>query len=122
MKLTFVEMAWFTRRLRSMLGDADYGRFQRELLNNPAAGDVMPGCGGPRKARAGDSSRGKGKRGGLRIVYLYIPEAYRIDLVDIYGKGEKTGLSSQEKRDLAALVRQWKQEAVAAYKRQRGLR
>lgn len=120
MRLTFVEMPWFTQRLKARLDDASYRELQDELLSNPARGEVMPGCGGLRKVRAGDPGRGKGKRGGVRIIYLHIPEAYRIDLFDVYGKNEKDDLTSQEKKLLAALVKQVRQEAISACKRRRG--
>ena len=63
--------------------------------------------------------RGKGKRGGARVIYLDIPEADRIDLVAIYGKNEKDDLTGRQKKVLAALARQAKAEAVAAARRAR---
>jgi hypothetical protein len=117
MTLTFVEMPWFTERLKSRLFDDSLRALQNELLANPRKGKAMPGCGGLRKIRAGDPSRGKGKRGGMRVIYLYIPEAFRIDLIDVYGKDEKDDLSAAEKRVLAALAAAARAEAVAAYRR-----
>jgi hypothetical protein len=119
-KLTFVEMSWFTRRLRSRLTDEEYRVLQEELLRNPEKGPAMPGCGGLRKVRASQGRRGKGKRGGARVIYLYIPEAFQIDLFDVYGKDEKDDLAPQEKRVLASLVHEASAEAVRAYRRQRG--
>src|SRR5580700_5731939 len=103
MNLTFVEMPWFTERLKSRLDDESYRAFQNELSANPEKGKTMGGCGGLRKVRFGDPSRGKGKRGGLRVIYLYVPEAFRIDLIDIYGKDEKDDLTPAEKKILARL-------------------
>jgi mRNA-degrading endonuclease RelE of RelBE toxin-antitoxin system len=119
MKMTFIEMTWFTKRLKSRLEDAEYQAFQQELLVNPELGDVMPGCGGLRKARWAEAGRGKGKRSGVRIIYLAIPEAKRIDLF-IICKDEKDDLSAQEKGELAAMVKEVKKQAIAAYKRSRG--
>ena len=45
---------------------------QRELLNDPEMGSVMPGCGGLRKMRVAHPRRGKGKRGGARVIYLHV--------------------------------------------------
>ena len=122
MSLTFVEMPWFTERLRRRLDAETYRAFQNELLANPDKGDVMPGCGGLRKVRCADPSRGRGKRGGIRIIYLYIPTARRIDLFDVYGKDEKDDLSPSEKKLLATLVEMVRAEATAAYWRKRGAR
>jgi hypothetical protein len=44
---------------------------QNALLDNPEAGDVIEGTGGLRKVRHGDVRRGKGKRGGLRVIYFW---------------------------------------------------
>lgn len=120
MKVIFVEMSWFTQRLKARLGDSAYRRFQEDLLKNPERWGVMPGCGGLRKARFSDESRGKGKRGGVRIIYLWIPEAFRIDLFDIYGKDEKDDLSSFEKRELTMMLKQVRAEAVQRYRRSGG--
>jgi len=115
-------MKWFTQRLAARLDEASYRTFQQELLHNPEKGRVMPGCGGLRKVRARDQSRGQGKSGGVRIIYLYIPQACRIDLFDVYGKDEKGDLTPQEKKILAGMVDQVRQEAIRAYQRRRGTR
>jgi mRNA-degrading endonuclease RelE of RelBE toxin-antitoxin system len=120
MNLTFVEMPWFTQRLKSRLDDEGFRAIQEELLRNPRKGAIMPGCGGLRKVRAADPGRGKGKRGGVRIIYLNIPEACRVDLFDVYGKGEKDDLTAQEKKALAGLVKQVREESIATCRRQRG--
>ncbi len=71
--------------------------FQRDLVNAPERGDVMPGCGGLRKYRIADPRRGKGKRGGARVIYLYVPEASVIYLITVYGKDQKDDLSANDK-------------------------
>ena len=40
-------------------------------MRNPAAGEVIEGTGGLRKMRFADARRGKGKRGGLRVIYYW---------------------------------------------------
>jgi mRNA-degrading endonuclease RelE of RelBE toxin-antitoxin system len=94
MNLTFVEAEWFTKRLKARLHDNEYMQLQQALLRNPASGDAMPGCGGLRKLRWGDARKGRGKSGAFRVIYLWIPQAFRIDLLDIYGKNEKQDLSA----------------------------
>ena len=74
------------------------------MMEDPEAGDVMPGCGGLRKLRVGDRKRGKGKRGGARIIYLHIPSAQRFYMIDIYGKDDKDDLTTDEKRTVRALA------------------
>lgn len=120
MKKTFVETRVFSARVKLRLTDEGLRQLQNDLMVDPQAGDVMPGCGGLRKIRAADVSRGKGKRGGVRIIYLHIPEAERIDLISIYGKDEKDDLSAAEKKILKTLVDELRREAIAAFGRKGG--
>jgi hypothetical protein len=119
MNLLFVEMPGFTREAEPRLHQEALRALQQELLLDPEKGDVMPGCGGLRKMRFSDPSRGKGKRGGVRIIYLYIPEVFRIDLIDIYGKDEKDDLSPKEKKILSRLAQRAKSLAIGAYNKRR---
>jgi hypothetical protein len=116
-KKTFVETRVFTARLKPRLNDDAYRALQNELMANPEKGASMPGCAGLRKVRVADPSRGKGKRGGARVIYLNIPEAERIDLITIYGKDEKDDLHENEKKVLRKLVAELRTEAIAAFRR-----
>ena len=73
-------------------------------MDDPLRGDVMPGTGGFRKLRWHDSKRGKGKRGGLRIIYYYLMSDYQVWLVTIYNKDEMIDLSAEEKRTLKRML------------------
>ena len=88
------------------------------MVHNPAAGAVMPGCGGLRKIRFRDPQRGKGSRAGLRVIYLYLPEQSWIFLLDIYGKDEKDDLSSEEKKVFASLASRIREAAKSRFKRE----
>ena len=72
MKLVFLETPLFTRLLGDYLTDESYRELQRALREYPELGDVMPGTSGFRKVRGEDARRGKGKRGGLRVIYYYL--------------------------------------------------
>jgi hypothetical protein len=74
------------------------------LLRNPEAGKVVAGTGGLRKLRWGDSRRGVGKRGGLRIWYCYLPDNGEIWFFTIYDKGEVEDLTPREKALLRVAV------------------
>jgi hypothetical protein len=82
------------------------------LLLDPEMGVVMPGCGGLRKLRIGDPGRGKGKRGGARVIYLDVPEAGVVFFLDVYGKDEKDDLSPREKKVLKTLAEAYKREVL----------
>ncbi len=104
MLLVFFETPLFTRLLPDYLDDDGYRRLQRALLENPEKGDLMPGTGGFRKLRWQDPRRGKGKRGGLRVIYYYLTANRRIWLFTIYDKDELADLSADEKRALKKAI------------------
>lgn len=117
MKAVFVESSEFTERVAEFLPDDAYAAVQQELMDQPDKGDVMPGSGGLRKVRIADPKRGKGKRGGARVVYLYVPEAKWFFMLDIYGKDEQDDLSTAQKKTLTQLVEELKRQALAALRR-----
>lgn len=117
MKKTFIESSEFTEWVRRYLDDDAYVAFQRVLLEAPDRGLVIPGCGGLRKIRLADPRRGKGKRGGARVIYLHVPEVDWIYLLDIYSKGEKDDLAPDEKKLLRRLSERLRREAIARAKR-----
>ena len=112
MQKTFVETAEFTAWVKEYLSDDALSDLQRELLNAPDTGSVMPGCGGLRKMRVADPRRGKGKRGGARVIYLHVAEADVIFLMDIYGKGEQEDLTADQKKILKGLAQSYKRAAI----------
>lgn len=118
-KLMFVETRVFTECVRELMADEAYRSFQSELMRNPKKGEVIPGCCGLRKVRVGDPVRDKGKRGGLRAIYLHIPEVDRIVLIALYGKDKKDDLTEDEKKILGVLAARMKQEAVQSLQRKR---
>lgn len=65
----FFEAPAFTRHVDRYLDEDECLALQLYLAEHPEAGTVMPGTGGFRKLRWGDETRGKGKRGGLRVIY-----------------------------------------------------
>jgi len=110
--VTFIETTEFTQQVVQLLEDIHYAEFQEELWENPHWGKVIPGCGGLRKVRVSDPQRHKGKRSGLRIIYLFVPEVEAILFLDIYGKAEKDDLTSAEKKILKRLAQQLKQQVL----------
>src|SRR5262249_38082852 len=119
MEKLFIEATSFTKAISEMLGDEALSRLQRVLMADPEAGDVIPGCGGLRKIRIPDPRRQAGKRGGVRVIYLHIPDADWIFFLDAYGKGEKADLTAKEKKSLRRLVATLKEEALRSVSRKR---
>jgi hypothetical protein len=82
---TFVETRLFTRLIAEYLSDEEYLDLQLALARNPEAGATIPGSGGVRKLRW--APRGRGKRGGLRIIYYARSRAGVIWMLTVYSKG-----------------------------------
>ena len=88
-------------------GDEGYRAFQNALMEQPEKGNLIQGTGGLRKIRWIDPRRGKGKRGGLRIIYFYDNAAAMIYLMAVYNKNIPD-LTPAQRRLLAASVNEIK--------------
>lgn len=110
MKRTFVETSSFSKRVDSE-GAGVLTEIQAQILKNPDLGQVIQGTGGLRKLRIADAGRGKGKRGGYRVIYLDLDSVDRTYLLALYDKGEKDDISPDEKKALKTLVERLKKEA-----------
>ena len=81
---SFVETKLFTRLVKEYLSDDEYSRLQHKLLADPEAGLVIPGSGGIRKLRWG--AAGRGKRGGIRVMYFLRTRQGQIWMLTLYAK------------------------------------
>ena len=102
---TFVETLRFTREVQRILTDDEYTKLQWRLIEFPHAGDVIPGSGGLRKIRF--SAKGKGTRGGARVIYYFAVSRDRIFMLDIYPKNEKSDLDAAQLKQVAEIVKEW---------------
>lgn len=104
--MIFIETPLFTSLLTSLLSDEEYGEFQQALVADPTAGDVIEGTGGLRKVRW--KAGGKGKRGGVRVIYYFVDEIDQIRLLLIYKKGIQDDLTARQKKTLKEIKERWK--------------
>ena len=100
--LTLIETEVFTKRIVKLVDDEIYAKLQAELVSNPTKGNVIQGTGGLRKVRM--AARGKGKRGGARLIYYYVLLADTIYMIFAYDKGEADDLTSDQKKTLKILA------------------
>jgi hypothetical protein len=100
----FIETSVFTARVGDYLTDEEYRHLQAEMLAHPECGDVMPRTGGFRKLRWADSRRGKGKRGGLRVVYYWLMGDGQFWMFSIYDKDEMENLTSDQEKQLKQAI------------------
>jgi hypothetical protein len=86
---------------RQLLID-DFTDFQKNLIEYPETGDIIPGTGGIRKVRLKSASGGKS--GGFRVCYYFLTQDDRLFLISIYAKNVQENLTMQEKKELKDLV------------------
>ena len=105
MRAVFVELPAFARYRSDYLDDEGFRQLQIELLLDPTAGALLEGAGGLRKLRHRDIRRGKGKRGGLRVIYFWWDAGRQFWLFTLYDKDEMDDLDPKEKRALRAMLK-----------------
>ena len=95
----------FARHRANYLDDGSFRDLQVAMMKNPEAGDVIEGTGGLRKLRYRDPRRGKGKRGGLRVIYYWWDGGRQFWLFTLYDKDEMENLSADEKKLLKGMLK-----------------
>lgn len=81
---TFVETKLFSKLVQDYLSDDEYAELQQALIARPETGSVIPGSGGVRKLRW--KMAGRGKRGGLRVIYYLRSRDGHIWMLTLYPK------------------------------------
>ncbi|MCP1400441.1 type II toxin-antitoxin system RelE/ParE family toxin [Achromobacter insolitus] len=104
MKALFIELPAFARYRAEYLDDDGFRVLQTTMMKYPCAGDVIEGTGGLRKLRYGDPRRGKGKRGGLRVIYYWWDGGSQFWLFTLYDKDEMQDLNAREKKALEDML------------------
>ena len=105
MNAVFVELPPFQRHRADYLDDEAFLSLQRLLMLNPEAGDVIPGAGGLRKLRFNDERRGKGKRGGLRVIYYWWNSGSQFWLFTLFDKDEASDLTKGQREVLKEMIK-----------------
>ena len=107
-RLEFVYTPLFEASTKGLIDDEAMRQVEAALLHNPKQGDVIPGTGGVRKLRV--ALPGRGKRGGARVIYLFVVVRGRIYFLLAYAKNRRFDLTPAQKRAVHALARQLEQE------------
>ncbi len=100
--MVIIETSVFTRQVRALLSDEEYRELQTELVNRPVAGSIIVGSGGLRKLRW--ATRGKGKRGGSRVIYFWAVKQEQLLMLLIYSKSEREDLARDQLKTLKKIV------------------
>ena len=100
--MIFVESRAFSRQRAEHLDDAEFRALQAAILENPEAGVSIAGTGGLRKLRWAAS--GRGRRGGMRVIYFPLLSRSVIFLLLLYPQNAQDDLTPEQKRTLRGLV------------------
>ena len=102
--MVFVETIIFSKLLAGYLDDDEYRRLQVALMLRPEQGPVIRGSGGLRKVRW--AKAGGGKRGGVRVIYYWLPADQVFYMLYVFSKNEQGDLTPNQIRTLGRLVRE----------------
>jgi hypothetical protein len=102
--ITVAETLPFLRKIQSLLSVEERADLIAYLAEHPSAGVVIQGTGGIRKLRW--ARQGRGKSGGIRVIYYVHNESMPLYLLAAFGKNEKANISNEEKNLLAKLVKE----------------
>lgn len=99
----FVRFPTFEKTAAGLLSEAEILEMELQLVVQPNAGDLIPGGRGLRKLRR--PAKGRGKRGGARVIYYHVTSAHLILLVVVYAKNDQEDLDRRQLQLLANLVK-----------------
>lgn len=100
--MVIIETPIFSKQLLATLPDDEYRELQRVLLGHPEAGKVIPGSGGLRKLRW--AFEGRGKRGGVRLIYYWFTAQGNLLLLFMYPKNVQEDLTPDQVKQLKKIV------------------
>lgn len=99
---TIAELPEYQRKAGKLLSEEDRRAVVDYLAAHPRAGDLIEGTGGVRKLRWGRD--GRGKSGGVRVIYYVHSELMPLYLLTMFAKNERANISKAERNELAGLV------------------
>lgn len=99
----FIELPEFLKKWRDLgLSEEDLRELEVFLCKYPDKGDLIQGTGGLRKLRW--SLKNKGKRAGIRTLYIDFAIHEKIYLITVYAKSEKIDLTMDEKNIVRKMI------------------
>ena len=103
--LTFIHFNLFTSAWRELgLADDDLRALETAILVAPDRAPLVPGTGGLRKLRFAPPGWHMGKRGALRVGYVYFEDLATVGLVAAYAKRGKADVGAGEKKLIRQLI------------------
>lgn len=106
--MVFIETNIFTRLITELMSDDEYQELQKVLIKSPDMGNLIKASGGLRKVRW--KLQGKGKSGGVRVIYYWVVNDAQIRMLYAYPKGKQENLSIEQVRMLKKIIEVWSDE------------
>ena len=100
--MVIVETSIFSRQVQELLSGDEYRQLQLALVLHPDLGTVIPGSGGLRKVRW--AIQGRGKRGGVRVIYYWAVMNDKILMLFMYAKNEQDDLTPDQLKVLRKII------------------
>ena len=100
--MVILETHAFTAAIRALLSDEEYRLLQAALVARPDAGRLIQGTGGLRKARW--AAQGRGKRGGIRVIYYWYVKGSRLLMLLAYPKSQQDDLTPRQRAILRKII------------------
>jgi hypothetical protein len=103
--MIIIETTVFTKLIGQLMDDDHYCELQALLIENPEIGGLIQGSGGLRKIRW--KRTGRGKRGGVRVIYYWAISADQIRMLYVYSKSDQENLTKDQLKVLRQIVERW---------------
>lgn len=103
--MIIVETSVFSRLIQELMNDDQYRLLQEALIIRPDLGDLIKGSGGLRKVRW--KLEGRGKSGGVRVIYYWAVSDDEIRMLYVYKKSRQTDLTPEQLAVLKSIVERW---------------
>jgi len=103
--MIIVETTVFSKLIDQLMDDDHYRELQELLIENPEIGDLIQGSGGLRKIRW--KLTGRGKRGGVRVIYYWAVSVDQIRMLYVYSKSDQENLTKDQLKVLRQIVERW---------------
>ncbi len=103
--MVIIETPLFTRQIQELMSDDTYCQLQEALIIRPDIGDIIKGSGGLRKVRW--KLKGRGKRGGVRVIYYWVVAQDQIRMLHVYSKSKQADLTPEQITILKEITQRW---------------
>lgn len=103
--MVIIETTIFSRLIQELMNDDEYRALQEALISRPEAGDLIRGSGGLRKIRW--KLAGRGKSGGVRVIYYWVVADHQIRMLYAYPKSEQGNLTREQIAVLKKVIERW---------------